>query len=196
MAERRRLPVIQSDARGPSSGSGSGSGGSPGGGAPDEPTEQPPWHWVPIGAVVAIAVGVVLAKSFYMPFMQRRIERVYGRLGSSAEFERVDRALAPAARDALHFELAVAAVVVALVAVAIGGFVVGRFGARTNRRHGTLAGVTAITLLVLFGGRGLTGAGVLGYMALIPFGGLAGYLGAMFGEWLRHRAQRADGGGA
>lgn len=184
MAEKRRLPIISNSAP-----AAPGQAGSPGGGGGEE--QPPPWHWVPIGALVAIVSGVLLSKSFFMPYMQRQFERVYGRPANAAEFDRIDRALPAAARDALHLRLALAAVPVALLAVALGGFVVGRFGGgRTNARHGTLAGITAMLLVVLLAGRSVTLGGLLGYMALVPFGGLVGYLGALVGVALRARAQR------
>jgi hypothetical protein len=178
MATKRRLPVLNNPPSAPEH-------------APAEggDTPPPPWHWVPLGAMISIAVGAVLVWSFYVPFAQRLSDRVYGRLASRADYDRVDAALSTAARDAFHFKLAMAGFLVAMVSVAVGGLVVGRFGARTNARHGTLAGITAMLLLVLYAGHGTGLAALVGYIALIPFGGLVGYLGALLGVRLRIRAQ-------
>src|SRR4051794_31106751 len=118
MAEKRRLPVLQDRAP-----------------APEPPADDapPPWHWVPIGAVVSIATGMALARSFYMPWMQRQLERVYGTVASPEAYARADARLTTDARDALMLRLSLAGLAVALVSVAVGGLVVGRFGGgRTN----------------------------------------------------------------
>lgn len=172
MAEKRRLPVLQSTA--PTTES-------------DDDNPPPPWHWVPIGALVTIAVGVVLAKSFYVPFVQRQIERVYGPLHTPEEYARVNATLSTSVRDALQFRLMLGALPVAIAAVFVGGFVTGRFGARTNARHGTLAGITATTLLVLFAGHSVRATEAMAYAALIPFGAVTGFLGARIGVFFRDR---------
>jgi hypothetical protein len=140
--------------------------------------------------VASIAVGVVLARSFYLPFQQRSVERVYGTQPSPEAYARVHAALAPAVRDALQTKLALAGMAVAALSIAIGGLVVGRFGPRTTARHGTLSGLGTMVLLVMLVGRGLRGAEVLAYVLAIPLGGLCGYLGALAGTVLRARAQR------
>jgi hypothetical protein len=174
MAEKRRLPVLQ--------------GGSS---APSEPAEgeQPPWHWVPIGALVTIAVGVVLAKSFYVPFVQRQIERVYGPVHTPEEYARINATLSTAVRDALQLRLMLAALPIAFISIFVGGLVVGRFGAKTNARHGTLSGITATVLLVLFAGRSVRAGEALAYAALVPFGALVSWFGARVGVFLRERAR-------
>ena len=140
MAEKRRLPVI------------------PSGDAPaDVPGEEPPppWHWVPLGAVIMIGVGAVLAKSFYVPYVQRCVGRGVRSPSHDARV-RPDRSAAErfgapirctgncsGARFRSRCSLSPS-----------GDFVVGRFGARTNQRHGTLAGIAAMVLLLVFAGRG------------------------------------------
>jgi hypothetical protein len=162
-----------------------------GGGAADEGDASPaqPWHWIPLGALASIALGAVLSRAVFQPFMQRQVERVYGRPASRAEWERLDAHVTTATRDALQLRLALVAVAIALASVLLGGFVVGYIGRGTNRRHGTLAGITAMVLLVLLVGRSVTASGLLGYAALIPFGGLAGWLGGLAGTLLRDRAR-------
>jgi hypothetical protein len=142
---------------------------------------------VPLGALVSLLAGVVLARSFYVPFLQRRLEQVYGHPSSPAEWARLEAELPTATRDALQLQLSLAGMAVTLLSVALGGFVVGRFGANTNARHGTLAGITAVTLMVLFLGRSLTGTQLFAYLLLIPFGGLVGYLGGLAGTVLKPR---------
>ena len=181
MAQKRRLPVLNNamPAGGAPAGEGAGAG-----------EEPPPWHWVPLGMVASIATGVVLARSFYLPFQQRSVERVYGVLGSPEAYARVHAALSPAVRDGLQTRLAFAGMAVAALSVAVGGLLVGRFGPRTTARHGALSGLGTLMLLVMLVGRGLRGAEVLAYVLAIPLGGLCGYLGALGGTVLRARAQR------
>jgi flagellar biosynthesis protein FliQ len=177
VAEKRRLPVLQ-NAPTPS----------PSEGGADGDT-QPAWHWVPIGALVTIAVGVVLAKSFYVPYVQRQIERVYGAVRTPEEYARVNEHLATSVRDALQLRLMLAALPVAIVAMFVGGFVVGRFGAKTNARHGTLSGIASMVLLVLFAGRSVNASGAIAYALLVPIGALVSWFGARIGLWLRTRAE-------
>ncbi len=176
MTEKRRLPIVQNNA--PPTPPATESEGA---------SEQPPWHWVPIGALVTIVVGVVLAKSFYVPYVQRQVERVYGAVHTPEEYARVNERLATSVRDALQLRLMLAALPVALVSIFVGGFVVGRFGAKTNARHGTLAGLCATVLLVLFAGKSVTAAGALAYALLVPIGAAVSFLGARVGVWLRDR---------
>jgi hypothetical protein len=178
VAEKRRLPVLQNAPTPPGSegGDDSGDGG-----------EQPPWHWVPIGALVTIVVGVVLAKSFYVPYVQRQIERVYGVVRTPEEYARVNEHLSTSVRDALQLRLMLAALPVAVVAMFVGGFVVGRFGAKTNARHGTLAGIASTVLLVVFAGRTVNASGAIAYALLVPIGALVSWFGARVGVWLRMR---------
>lgn len=172
MAPRRRLPVVQNN--------------------PDSDTnnEPPPWHWVPLGALVSLVVGAVLSRSLYVPFQQRWIERVYGHPRSVAEFRRVDAQVPQAVRTTLELELSLAAMAVATISVAIGAFVVGRFGPQTQPRHGTLAGITTMAVTVLLLWRSQQGAPLLVYAWLIPFGGVMGYLGGLAGVALKRRAAR------
>lgn len=179
MADKRRLPVLQNAsppiATDPETGK----------------TLPPAWHWVPLGALVILGVGVILAKSFYVPFMQRQVARVYGSATTREAYDRIDAQLSDATRDALRWKLMLGAIPVAVLSVAIGGFVVGRFGARTNQRHGTLAGITAMVLLLLFAGHGARSMNeVVAYAMLVPFGGMVGYLGGLAGVFFRARAQR------
>jgi hypothetical protein len=170
MADKRRLPVIQEARRRLSEAS------------TDAP---PPWHWVPLGALVSIAVGAVLARCVWRPLQQRLVTELYQGAATREQVLRVDARLSDAARTAVLLKVALAGAVVALLSVAIGGFIVGRFGRGTNRRHGTLAGLTAMALVVLFTGRGATFTGLLGLAGLVVAGGLAGYLGARLGTWRR-----------
>lgn len=171
MGEKRRLPVLQPSA-------------AP---APEEEASTPPWHWIPLGMVVSLVVGAVFARSFWVPFAQRSVEAVYGAGRSPEEYARIDRTLSAAARDGLQLRLALAGAVVAVLAVVLGGLVVGRFGKQTNERYGALAGLGTTLLLMLFMGRSGGVAGLLGSVLLVPLGGLGGWLGARFGVWLRER---------
>jgi hypothetical protein len=171
---KRRLPIVQNNPSAPAGGG--------------EDTPPPPWHWVPLGAFVSLLAGAALARLLYVPFMQRQIERVYGRPSSPAEFARIHERLPASTRHALQLQLSLAGLAVAMVAVFLGGFVVGRFGARTNPRHATLAGASALTLMVLFIGRGLTALQLVAYLVVIPLGGLVSYLGGRAGTALRERA--------
>src|SRR5258706_14334288 len=131
MAEKRPLPVINSAPPPPRQ---------PGGDVQPEAA----WHWIPLGAMISIAVGVVLARSFWMPFRQRLVSELYGGAATREEILRADARLSQSARDAVLFKIALAGALVALVSVVIGGFIVGRFGEGTNRRRGPLAGLAGL----------------------------------------------------
>ena len=149
MAERRRLPVIQSAPPAPPAPPASGKG--------DDPDDEnaiparPPWHWVGFGTVAIFAAWLPLA---YVA--QAVVARVLAqRFGTSATAADIGMALGtmPAGERARLMAM------LGLSAFA-GGYLVGRFGAGTTGREAASAGaMTAVVALVLALGAG-TASGV------------------------------------
>ncbi|MBI5515403.1 MAG: hypothetical protein HY909_16610 [Deltaproteobacteria bacterium] len=142
---RRHLPVVNS----------------PPPRAPDPPSEgapsePPPWHWVPLGTVVSVVAFARLAPG--VVWLLRAL------LGSAPR--------AGAGVAALAGALSLAAM---LLSIALGGFVLGRYGPETNPRHGTLSGACTAALLWAVTGRAWF------LLALVPLGMLVGWAGALGG---------------
>lgn len=167
MAQKRRLPIIGNAPASPT----------------DEPAEsaRPPWHWVPLGTLVSIATGAVLSRTLYWPFVAWQSASVYGAGASPETIARIDATLPASVRAAFELKLALGGLLVAMAAVFVGGLVVGRYGANTNQRHGTLAGISTMVLLVLFVAKSSTFIHLLAYALLVPLGGVAGALGGRLG---------------
>ncbi len=157
MAERRRLPVIQSAPPAPPAPPASGKG--------DDPDDEnaiparPPWHWVGFGTVAIFAAWLPLA---YVA--QAVVARVLAqRFGTSATAADIGMALGtmPAGERArLMAMLAVPNVAALGLSAFAGGYLVGRFGAGTTGREAASAGaMTAVVALVLALGAG-TASGV------------------------------------
>ncbi len=162
MAERRRLPVVQDP---------------PASSDPD-PHNSAAWHWVPLGALASIACGALLSRWLYMPFLQRELARTYGSNATADDVRRLDATLAPSVHHALTLRLAAGGLAVTTFAVLVGAIAVARFGDRTSPRHGALAGIVAMAMLVMFVGRGAGVVAFLTYTLLVPYGGIVGWLGA------------------
>ena len=149
MAERRRLPVIQS--------------APPKKEAPTEEEEhdenaietRPPWHWVGFGTIAIFAAWLPLA---YVA--QAAVARVLAqRFGAEATAETIATAMAsmPAGERArLTSLLALPNAVAVAVACFAGGYLVGRFGSgTTSREAGTAGAMVALVALVLALGGGV-----------------------------------------
>ena len=152
MAERRRLPVIQSAPPAPPAPPAPGRGAEP----EDENAipARPPWHWVGFGTVAIFAAWLPLA---YVA--QAVVARVLAqRFGAAATATEIGMALGtmPAGERARLMAMLALPNVVALGLSAFGGgYLVGRFGAGTTGREAASAGaMTAIVALVLALGAG------------------------------------------
>jgi hypothetical protein len=147
VAERRRLPVIQSAPPGP-----------PPEPAKDEvedenaPADRPPWHWIGFGTIVTFACWLPLA---YVAEAVRHSVFV-SRFGASATREDVDLAFS-AMNGAERFRWTAMQTLPHVIAFALGAFagglLVGRFGSgKTARENQKLAGASGVvTALVAIG---------------------------------------------
>jgi hypothetical protein len=137
MAEKRRLPVLKSSSE---------EGG-------DE--ERPPWQWVGFGAVAVFVVWLPLS---YLAEVARRRATIAW-LGGAETPEEAARALAAmAGPDRVKLGLLVFVLhggALALAAFA-GGYLVGRWGERTNERIAALAGVAAAVLASVLAWSGIS----------------------------------------
>ncbi len=168
MAARRHLPVLPNT---PPATPATHDGGA------DEP---PPWHWIPLGSVVSVVAFALLAQGA-ASLSTRILARVYRPNLTAAEIAVIRRA---DPTRAYATELAAGAVpIAALVAsVALGGYFIGRYGARTNARHGTLSGACTAALFWFVTGR------LPSMLLMIPLAMLAGWAAAKGGAAVRARA--------
>lgn len=176
MAERRRLPVIQSAPPAPKK-----TDGDDGPPADDLTIEvRPPWHWVGFGTVAIFAAWLPLA---YVA--QAAVARVLAnRFGASATAQEIGLALGTMLagdRARLMAILAVPNVLALGLASFGGGYLIGRFGAGTGIREAASAGaMTALVALVLsFGAGGASGmsAVVTGLVTVLISVGFAAWGG-------------------
>jgi hypothetical protein len=144
MAERRRLPVIQSA---PPAKDGGGDGA--GSGAGDEEADpRPPWQWVGFGTIATFACWLPLA--YVAEAVRHHV--FLSRFGSAPSEDEVK--LAFAAMSAMErFRWTAMQTLPHVIAFAssafAGGLLVGRFGASTGPREAALSGVvTALIALV------------------------------------------------
>lgn len=148
-------------------------------GAPEEP---PPWHWIPLGTVVSVVAFALLAQGA-AALSSRLLARVYPPHATPAEMAAIRAADPAAARTEL---LAGAVPMAALLAsVALGGYVVGRYGARTNARHGTLSGACTAVLFWAVTGR------LWAMLAMVPLAMVAGWAAARGGVAVREASLSA-----
>ena len=168
---RRHLPIVNNSSPAPASGP------APGQEAESEP---PPWHWIPLGTVVSVVVFALLAQGAGK-LAVHALGRVYRPGMSPAEMAAV-RAAHPAEARTAEILAGGIPVVTLLLAVALGGYTIGRYGPRTNARHGTLSGACTGLLLWAVTGR------LWAMLAVVPVAMLAGYLGARGGVHVRDRA--------
>lgn len=139
MAERRRLPVIQSKPPEPSEPS------------PEDSDDEkrPPWHWVGFGTVAIFAAWLPL--SYLAGWLARRGAAPY--VGGATTAEEVALKLEALSGDQ-RLRLALIEMLPHVMALAIGafagGFLVGRFG--PGKREAAMSGaMTAIIAMVLAG---------------------------------------------
>jgi tRNA-(ms[2]io[6]A)-hydroxylase len=169
VAEKRKLPVIQSTAPGANGPRG-------GGNAEDEGEERPPWHWVGFGTV-----GIFGAWLPAMWLAQQLSDRLVARvLGNVPDAEGAARSLANAsAQERFRVGLMLAVphgVALALAAVA-GGYLVGRYGKLGPRE----AAISGVALGIVIGGLTFGVVGPSGFVAplvlAVPFAALGGHVG-------------------
>jgi len=157
MAERRRLPVIQSSPKNE-----------------DEGEERPPWHWIGFGTVAIFAAWLPLA---YLAgaVVKRAVEPYVGGAATAEEYATRYAALASGDRVRLAaIQWIPHALAFALAAFA-GGFLVGRFGKGTRPREAAAAGAATSLIaqtIAAGGGIGSVGAGVvmIAVVALLAIG--------------------------
>jgi hypothetical protein len=162
VAEKRRLPVINSKASPDSDG--------------DEP--RPPWHWVGFG-VVAI-FGAWLPLAYLAETAKRRfVTAMVGAVDSPEQAESAIAGLDPRDRSRLMAAaIGLPAVALALGAFA-GGYLVGRWSERAGTREAAIAGALAGVVsgvLALLAGAGPTAFAPLFLAAL--FAALGGRVGS------------------
>lgn len=168
VAEKRKLPVIQS--REPKPTSDDLAAGDP------EPEDRPPWHWVGFGTV-----GIFGA---WLPLMgvaqwasNQLLARTFGTT-ISADGMRMLANMEPAVRARVGMYLAVPHALALGLASVAGGFLVGRYSKGLGGREASIAGVA---LAIIVGGLTFGAVGVAGFfttlMLAVPFAGLGGYLG-------------------
>lgn len=154
MTTRRHLPVLPSAPA-----------------APSAPAQDPPaWHWIPLGTAISL-LALIPAAPAMLSVMRAALGLAY-RPGSSASEVAAVRSAAPMRGVAIELLAAAVPVGTVLLCVALGAWVVGRRGARTNHRHGVLSG--ALTgLLCAALARSVTAALVLVPLAMLVGGGAA-----------------------
>lgn len=141
MAERRRLPVVNSPPPKKDEPS------------PDDET-RPPWQWVGFGVVAIFAAWLPLAAA--AGALARRASRAFFSDGASQE--EVARALAAmTSGERIRFTLSQALPQVVALALAAfgGGYLVGRFGQGTRPREAAVAGLATALMATALGFRGL-----------------------------------------
>lgn len=166
MAARRHLPVLPNHPppKAPTS--------HPTSSETDE--KPPPWHWIPLGTVVSVVTFALLAQGA-AALSVRALARVYGASATAATIARV-RAERPFDARAAELVAGISPVVALSAAVSLGGFFIGRYGDRTNPRHGTLSG--ALTALLFWAVTGRMGV----ILALVPVCAAIGWISALGGN--------------
>jgi hypothetical protein len=165
MPPRRHLPVLSSAPAAP---------------PPESVTEPPPWHWIPLGSVVSLLALIPLGPAVQRG-MRAALEIAYPAGATAAQLATLRR-VAPGrglASEVLAVSVPVGAV---LLCVALGGYIVGRRGERTNHRHGVLSG--ACTALLC----GALSGSVVATLALVPLAMLVGGVSARVGVNRRERS--------
>ena len=166
MAARRHLPVLQNAP-------------SPAPATPaSEADEAPPWHWIPLGSVVSVLAYALLAQGA-VALSVKLLATVYPPHATAAQIA----SIRASNRGAALTELAAGMVPVAalLASVGLGGYFIGRYGARTNARHGTLSGLVTAALFWLVTGR------LTAMLLMVPLAMAAGWGAARAGTWVRDR---------
>lgn len=169
---KRHLPVLAGPSRAPTP--------EPEPTAGEASQEPPPWHWIPLGTTVSVVAFALLAQGVARA-SHALLARVYGPSATAQDVARV-RASHPVGERLAELAPGALAVLALFASVALGGYFVGRYGARTNARHGTLAG--ALTVLLLWAVTRFQWF----MLAMVPFAAAAAWLAARGGVAVRSRA--------
>jgi hypothetical protein len=177
MSTRRHLPILREASAPPSP-------------PPSTPeaagdAEPPPWHWIPLGTTVSL-VGFALLAQGAAALSVRLLGRVYP-LGATAAQVAHIRAAHPAAARSVELTAALIPVLALLLAVAVGSYVVGRRGDRTNARHGMLSGGLTVMIFWVVTGR------LWSLLPLVPLAMALGHLAGRWGVTRRDRSLAAEG---
>ena len=148
MAERRRLPVIQTPA--PK-------------GEDEDDEARPPWHWIGFGTVAIFAAWLPLA---YLAgaIVRRAVEPYVGAAASAEDYAARYAALSAGDRARVAAIQWLPHALAFAIATFAGGFLVGRFGKGTRPREAAASGAaTSVIALTIAagGGIGSIGAGVV-----------------------------------
>lgn len=166
---KRHLPVLREPAA-----------AGPQGAAPDASADPPPWHWIPLGTVISVVSFALLAQGAAR-LAVAVLGRVYPPNATAAQIAAL-RAADPTRARGHELVAGAIPVVALLLSVALGAFVIGRYGDRTNQRHGTLSG--AVTALVFWAVTGWMPSMLL----MVPLAMVTGWAAAKGGLALRERA--------
>lgn len=156
---RRHLPVVQTPTPSP-----------PATPAADDP---PPWHWIPLGSVASVVLFALLAQGA-LRLSVALLGRVY-RPGATAAEVAAARAAHPGEARAMELLAGSTPVLALLLSVGAGAYLVGRYGARTNARHGMLSGACTALLFWAVTGRLAT------MLLVVPLAMAAGHAAARLG---------------
>ncbi|MBX3186140.1 MAG: hypothetical protein KF819_03955 [Labilithrix sp.] len=155
MAERRRLPVIQSPPP-----------ASDGGAGDDEIEPRPPWHWIGFGTVATFAAWLPLA--YGAQAFARSI--VVSRFGQSPTREEVDLAFAAMSAEE-RFRWTASQTLPHVLAFGLaafgGGYLVGRFGTGTAVKHAAASGVVTSLVALFVSWRVLAEGGVAALVSVV-----------------------------
>lgn len=171
MSTRRHLPILRDAAPAPAAP------------ADEAAVEQPPWHWIPLGTTVSL-VGFGLLAQGAATLSVRLLGRVYPMGATRAQVAHI-RAAHPATARSVELAAAVIPLLTLMLAVAVGSYVVGRRGDRTNARHGMLSG--GLTVLIFWA---VTGR-LWSLLALVPVAMGVGFVSARWGAARRDRSLAA-----
>ncbi|HEY8080239.1 MAG TPA: hypothetical protein VIF62_39185 [Labilithrix sp.] len=150
MAERRRLPVIQSPPKNEDDGE----------------EDRPPWQWIGFGTVAIFAAWLPLA---YLAgaVVKHAVEPYVGGAVTPEEYAARYAALAPDVRVRLAAIQWIPHALAFAMAAFAGGFLVGRFGKGTRPREAAAAGAaTAVIALGIAAGGGI-GSIVAGLVMIV-----------------------------
>lgn len=158
MAERRRLPVLQSPPP-------PGEPAEPAG-EDDETEARPPWHWIGFGTVATFAGWLPLA--YVAQAFARSL--VVARFGQAPTREEIERAFATMSAEE-RFRWTASQTLPHVLAFALaafgGGYLVGRFGAGTGWRHAAGSGVGAALVALVVSWRVLAEGGWAAFVSIV-----------------------------
>ena len=163
MAEKRKLPVLQSSAPP---------------GEPEEPDaeDRPPWHWVGFGTVGIFGAWLPLM-ALAQAVSNRLLLSTFGTT-ATPEAVRAATATSPELRMRLGLTLAIPHGLALAAASIAGGYLVGRYGKGLGPREAAISGVA---LSIVIGGLTFATVGILGFVTTlalaVPFAALGGHLG-------------------